>query len=342
MQQRGAAQAALKEEIAALGQLLAEYVEQRGAAQAALKEEIAALGLTQAEYVERQEAAQAAREHEEEVADFEEGQDEQLATLEEEQARTSERLDELDGRMQELEENVSKLDRLAFSKEDWPKPTDQLSSLSKETDLERTRKLAEAAGGEVYNIDSREPEERAILVMPPGPIDGNPLIVSLHGFGGNSADNSMYFPLHQRVTSHGFGLLLPNGSPDGEGNLAWNPTDQIGSPGKASADDFAYLAGLVARAKEVKDFGPVYIFGYSNGGFMAYHMACKGLSGLRAVASIAGTSYYEDSDCAGRPPSPCFTSTAPPMTSSCSVARKVNPTRRATAKQHSTPAPMKC
>lgn len=162
--------------------------------------------------------------------------------------------------------------------------------------------MAEAVGGEVYNIDSLEPEERAILVLPPGPIDGNPLIVSLHGFGGNSADHSMYFPLHQRVTSHGFGLLLPNGSPDGEGNLAWNPTDLIGSPGKASADDFAYLAGLVARAREVKDFGPVYLFGYSNGGFMSYHMACKGLPGLCAVASIAGTRYYEDSDCAGAPP----------------------------------------
>ena len=119
----------LKEEIAALGQEQAEYVERQDAAQAALKEEIAALGLTQAEYVERQDAALSVEEHEEEVADFEEGQDEQLATLEEEQARASERLDDLDGRMQELEESVSKLDRLAFSKEDWPKLTDRPSSL---------------------------------------------------------------------------------------------------------------------------------------------------------------------------------------------------------------------
>ena len=35
---------------------------------------------------------------------------------------------------------------------------------------------------------------------------------------------------------------------------------------------------------------------------MAYHLACKGLPGLRAVASIAGTSYYEDSDCEGTAP----------------------------------------
>ena len=50
------------------------------------------------------------------------------------------------------------------------------------------------------------------------------------------------------------------------------------------------------------DFGPVYFFGYSNGGFMSYHMACKGLPGLRAVASLAGTSYVEDALCDGAPP----------------------------------------
>ena len=46
----------------------------------------------------------------------------------------------------------------------------------------------------------------------------------------------------------------------------------------------------------------MYIFGYSNGGFMAYYLACKGLPGLRAVASLAGTSYVEDAACEGAPP----------------------------------------
>ena len=52
----------------------------------------------------------------------------------------------------------------------------------------------------------------------------------------------------------------------------------------------------------IKDFGPVYFFGYSNGGFMAHRIACKGLPGLRAVACLAGTSYAEDSSCDGAPP----------------------------------------
>ena len=128
------------------------------------------------------------------------------------------------------------------------------------------------------------------------------LIVSLHGYGGNSADHSLYIPLHERVNEAGFALLLSNGTLDGEGNRLWNPVDRCCDPGKTGEDDVAYLTELVARAREVKDFGPVYFFGHSNGGFMSYYMACKGLPGLRAVASLAGTSYVEDSSCDGAPP----------------------------------------
>ena len=62
------------------------------------------------------------------------------------------------------------------------------------------------------------------------------------------------------------------------------------------------LTALVQEASEEFDMGPVYFFGYSNGGFMSYWMACQGLPGLRAVASLAGTSYMDDSNCEGAAP----------------------------------------
>ena len=129
-----------------------------------------------------------------------------------------------------------------------------------------------------------------------------PLIVSLHGFGGDSAYQATYVPLHERVNSHGFALMLPNGVPDASGDRFWNPTDRCCEGGKSGEDDVAYLTELVAEARKVRDFGHIYFFGYSNGGFMSHHMACKGLPGLRAVASLAGTSYVEDSGCDGAPP----------------------------------------
>jgi polyhydroxybutyrate depolymerase len=240
-----------------------------------------------------------------EQAEFEEVQEEQLANLVEGQARNNDRLEDVDVRLKELERAASGIEGFLPLLRVWFNKLEERLRALEGTVLERTRRMAEAAGGEVYNIDDFPPgvEDRSILIMPLEIIEGEtPLIVSMHGYGGNSADHSLYFPLHERVNEAGFGLLLANGTMDAEGNRFWNPTDRCCDSGKSSADDVAYLTELVNRAKKLKDFGPVYIFGHSNGGFMSYHMACKGLPGLRAVASLAGTSYVEDSSCDGAPP----------------------------------------
>ena len=211
------------------------------------------------------------------------------------------RVDGLDDRIEELEAAAAKTEAALFAQESWDK--DKREPLTDDAVLERTAQLAAAAGGEVHYVDHPGRKNRTVLVTPQKFVDGKtPLIVSLHGFGGNAADHAAYVPLHERVNSHGFALLLPNGMRDGAGNRFWNPTDECCDGGKSGEDDMAYLTELVAGARKLKDFGPVYVFGYSNGGFMAYHLACKGLPGLRAVASLTGTSYVEDSSCAGAPP----------------------------------------
>ena len=216
-------------------------------------------------------------------------------------------LDDLDAQLQEREQ--------AAAKEQWSTSKGERLSLPEGTALERTARLAEEFGGEVHYVDHPVRGDRTVLVTPVEFVDGQtPLIVSLHGYGGNSADHTAYVPLHERVNSDGFALLLPTGTLDGQGNPFWNPTDHCCDGGKTGENDVAYLTELVASARKVRDFGPVYFFGYSNGGFMSHHMACKGLPGLRAVASLAGTSYVEDSSCDGAPPCPCCTSTAPQTT----------------------------
>ena len=211
--------------------------------------------------------------------------------------------DDLDTLPREAEEAESKSKQAFSDKEEWTESKSDGLSPPEGDVLERTARLAEDSGGEVHLVDHAERGDRSVLVTPQEFVDGEtPLIVSLHGYGGNSADHSHYAPLHQRVISRGFGLLLPNGSLDAQGNSFWNPTDQCCDGGKTGEDDVAYLTELVSEANKIKDFGPVYFFGHSNGGFMAHHMACKGLPGLRAAASLAGTSYVEDSSCAGAPP----------------------------------------
>ena len=267
---------------------LEESLEALAGENAELKREVATLRQEQDALEEAHEAAEA---------------EERLAAVEEGRLRTDERLDDLDARLQELEEFASTVGSVFPGIEEWSKGKDDQSSPPESTALERTARLAEDSGGEVYYVDHPERADRSVLVMPLEIVDGEtPLIVSLHGYGGDSAYHAAYVPLHERVNTDGFALLLPNGTRDGVGNRFWNPTDQCCDSGKSGEDDVAYLTELVAEAQKVKDFGPVYFFGYSNGGFMSHHMACKGLPGLRAVASLAGTSYIEYSTCDGAPP----------------------------------------
>ena len=227
----------------------------------------------------------------------------QNASLKDENAVLRESLQDRDARVRELEEVAAKLESDWPDKEEWSDEKDEKSSLAEGAAVERTASLAEEAGGDVHYVAHPGRGDRTVLVTPQQFADGEtPLIVSLHGFGGNSADHAAYVPLHERVNSAGFALLLPNGTLNAEGLRFWNPTDDCCEGGKSGEDDVAYLTGLVAEARKVKNFGPVYFFGYSNGGFMAHHMACKGLPGLRAVASLAGTSYVDDAACAGAPP----------------------------------------
>ena len=224
----------------------------------------------------------------------------ELADLE---ARESgERLDDLDTRLREIEELVFRVESILFGAEWWSDDEDKAPALTEGTALERTVELVQDSGGVVQYVEhpAREP---AVLVTPQTFVDGEtPLIVALHGYGSDSASLAAYVPLHERVATDGFALLLPNGTRDSVGNPFWNPTDECCEGGKTGEDDVAYLTELVAAAEVIADFGPVYVFGYSNGGFMSHHMACKGLPGLRAVASLAGTSYVEDSSCDGAPP----------------------------------------
>lgn len=265
-----------------------------------LSNDLTALGQRHDEYRHQQKEAADAKERElREESEHESGQEGQLASLEEGQAETGERLDDLESSLLEVEKVASQVDLFLPSFKKWIDGMERRLELLEGSVTERTARLAEEAGGEVYYIGHPERNEPAVLVMPLEPIEGNPLIVSLHGYGGNSADHALYVPLHGRVVQDGFGLLLPNGISDADGQRFWNPTEGLA---KARQDDFAYLSHLVAEAQMLKDFGPVYIFGYSNGGFMAYYMACKGLPGLRAVASLAGTSYVDDSACEGAPP----------------------------------------
>ncbi len=157
---------------------------------------------------------------------------------------------------------------------------------------------------------SAEVEERTIggertaqLLLPADRRDEPmPLVLSLHGYGGDSDGQDWYFGLSARITEYGFALIAPQGTIDSSGYAFWNATDGCCNFYGSDVDDTGWINELVAEAGEIIEISGVYVVGYSNGGFMSYRVACDGLAGLVAIASLAGSSFGDPEQCAEASP----------------------------------------
>jgi polyhydroxybutyrate depolymerase len=94
-------------------------------------------------------------------------------------------------------------------------------------------------------------------------------------------------------------LVAPEGTRDSVGRQFWNASDACCDFDRRAPDDVAYLFDLIRDAVEVHgaDAGNVYIFGFSNGGFMAHRMACERPQQLRVAVSLAGAGPASVSAC---------------------------------------------
>jgi len=123
-----------------------------------------------------------------------------------------------------------------------------------------------------------------------------PLVVALHGGGGNmdwQADDARY-GLISASERHGFVVVFPNGTGrrGGDARLAtWNAGRCCGSARERGVDDVGFIRALVERltAQFHIDRRRVYATGMSNGGLMAYRLACEAADVFSAIAPVAGT-----------------------------------------------------
>ncbi|MXX19140.1 MAG: hypothetical protein F4X03_02750 [Dehalococcoidia bacterium] len=144
-----------------------------------------------------------------------------------------------------------------------------------------------------------EGERPATLLIPreADRSEPRPLVLLLHGYGSSGEGADTYFQFAAHVNELGFGLILPNGTEDPEGERFWNGTAECCDMLDTGVDDAGYLRGLIEEARAHAAFDKVFAVGHSNGGFMAYRLACEAIPGLTAIVSLAGGTYANADDC---------------------------------------------
>jgi polyhydroxybutyrate depolymerase len=140
----------------------------------------------------------------------------------------------------------------------------------------------------------------AVLHVPKGydPSAPPPLVVGLHGAGGNGEQFMRGGGWAEMSDRAGFVFVAPDGLPSRPREAAdfltnphvWNSGQlRTGSP-RTGVDDVVFVAALLDDLKTRAPYDPkrVYVTGHSNGGGMSFRLAAKLADRIAAIATVAG------------------------------------------------------
>lgn len=173
----------------------------------------------------------------------------------------------------------------------------------------RTPRLAAAAVAVAVTIvaaacttDDSELAQRPYEVhVPPGYAEGTPapLLIVLHGFAFEGKVQTLYFGLDRVTDPAGMLYVAPTGTTDDQGRPFWNATDACCAPPGTDVDDSAYLRAIIDEVSRdyAVDDRRIFVMGHSNGGFMAYRMACDHADVVAGVVSLEGAMAADPSAC---------------------------------------------
>ena len=162
--------------------------------------------------------------------------------------------------------------------------------------------LAACGGGDSGPRPTTFGDDRPVDIKVPPAFDDShdyPLIIGLHGFGSNGFTHAAYFGLTKIVSDGDALLLAPDGTLDNSGRQFWNADPACCDFDNKNPDDVGYLGKLIEDviAAYPVDKSRVFVIGHSNGGFMAYRMACERPDLVTAIAGLAGAAASVPSSC---------------------------------------------
>lgn len=132
---------------------------------------------------------------------------------------------------------------------------------------------------------------RSYLIARPAGDGPVPLILALHGGGGNPQQFARISGLAPKAVQAGFAIAFPAGSSRRNGRmLAWNAGYCCGWAAESGVDDLAYLDGVVADARrQFGATGSLFLTGMSNGAMMSQTYAARRGAAVAGVVSVSGT-----------------------------------------------------
>ncbi len=126
-----------------------------------------------------------------------------------------------------------------------------------------------------------------LLVGPSGASAPRPVVIALHGGGGDGAKLRKHLDrrLDALASREGFLVVYP----DGVGKH-WND-GRKGNDADSEADDIGFLEALAERLVKDGKADPrrLYLVGISNGGFMAHAAACASSGRWAAIGAVAAS-----------------------------------------------------
>lgn len=160
--------------------------------------------------------------------------------------------------------------------------TDQVQEpIATKEDLEITFRV------ENGNLEFEGEERNYMVVVPKDYVDDEefPLIIYLHSYGWTAQKGMDYTLIHQAADTFGFLVAFPSAS------YNWN--SGIGERGgwpTSNVDDVEFINTLIDTLSDSYniDLERIFAAGYSNGGFMAYRLACQLSERIAAIASVGG------------------------------------------------------
>ncbi len=130
-----------------------------------------------------------------------------------------------------------------------------------------------------------------VHVPPPAASGALPVVLSLHGGGGNARQHRRSTGMDAAADRDGYIAVYPNGSGRlGDLFLTWNAGICCGYAQAQDVDDVGFISALLDDLGRRAAIDPrrIYAAGHSNGGMMAHRLGDELSGRIAAIASVAG------------------------------------------------------